>query len=247
MSKSYLCGFHAVDALVNTKPKRISQIWFDPERSDRRAEKLIESVRAKGIHMAYKTKKELDEMANGVRHQGVIAECRPISLRPENELEQFLDSITETPLLLVLDGVTDPHNFGASLRCADGAGVHAVIVPRDKSCGLTPVVHRVASGATQVLPIFEVKNLVRCLDNLKKNGFWVTGAAEQASTNLYQADFKGPTIVIVGAEGRGMRRLTEETCDRLVYIPMRGSVASLNVSVATGILLFEAQRQRSQI
>lgn len=247
MSKNYLCGFHAVDALVNSKPKRILQIWFDRERSDRRVGKLIESVNAKGIQIVYRTKKELDDLAKGVRHQGVIAECRPINMRSENELEQFLDTIVEAPLLLVLDDVTDPHNFGASLRCADGAGAHAVIVPRDKSCGLTPVVHRVASGAAQVVPIFEVKNLARCLDNLKKNGFWVTGAIEQAPTSLYQADFKGPTVIVLGAEGRGMRRLTKEFCDQLVYIPMRGSVASLNVSVATGILLYEVQRQRSQL
>ena len=234
-------------ALVETKPKRILHIWIDRERGDRRLRKFVESANAKGIQLTYKTKKQLDEFANGVRHQGVIAECRPISMKSENELEQFLDTIVEAPLLLVLDGVTDPHNFGASLRCADGAGVHAVIVPRDNSCGLTPIVHRVACGATQVVPIFGVKNLARCLDKLKKDGFWLTGASEQAPTNMFQADLKGPTVIILGAEGRGMRRLTEESCDKLVYIPMHGSVASLNVSVATGILLYEVLRQRSQL
>lgn len=246
MSGNYLCGFHAVKALLEAKPKRISQIWVDEKRSDQRVEKIVQSANSKGIRLGFKPKSELDEFVNDVRHQGVIAECRPISMRSQSELETFLDTLVDVPLLLVLDGVTDPHNFGACLRCADGAGVHAVIVPQDKSCGLTPVVHRAASGASQTLPIFQVKNLARCLGDLKKNGLWITGAVEQAPTNLYQADFNGPMVIVLGAEGRGMRRLTEQACDHLVHIPMRGTVESLNVSVASGILLFEVQRQRSK-
>ena len=178
------------------------------------------------------------------RHQGVVARCRAVTVWQEDDLDQLLDGLSVPPLLLVLDGVQDPHNLGACLRSADAAGVHAVIAPRDRAVGLTPVVRKVASGAAETVPFIQVTNLARTLRTLKDKGLWTVGADAEGDGDVFSADLRGPTVLVMGAEGQGMRRLTREHCDLLVRIPMQGTVESLNVSVATGICLFEAVRQR---
>jgi 23S rRNA (guanosine2251-2'-O)-methyltransferase len=185
----------------------------------------------------------MDEQVNGV-HQGVLAKVSPSQIWGEQMLDELLDRLEVPPLLLVLDGVTDPHNLGAVLRTADAAGVHAVIIPKDKSATLNATVRKVACGAAEVVPLVAVTNLARALEKLRQKGLWVVGTDGDAEQTLYQQDMTGPLIVVMGAEGTGMRRLTREHCDYLVKLPMQGSVSSLNVSVATGVCLFEAQRQR---
>ena len=174
----------------------------------------------------------------------MVAEYQRMQEYNENDLYDLLDQLEDTPFLLVLDGVTDPHNLGACLRTADAAGIQAVIAPKDNAAGLTPTARKVASGAAETVPFIPVTNLARTLDNLKERGIWLTGTSDKASQNLYQADLKGPMALVMGAEGAGIRRLTEERCDFLVSIPMQGQVSSLNVSVATGVCLYEALRQR---
>jgi 23S rRNA (guanosine2251-2'-O)-methyltransferase len=187
----------------------------------------------------------LDKLAEGGRHQGVVAEVLPRASDPETQLEEALESAAGAPLLLVLDGVQDPHNLGACLRSADAAGVAAVIVPRDRAAGMTPVVRKVAAGAAETVPLVAVVNLARTLRQLKERGIWLVGTDDTADKGLYEADLKGPLALVMGSEGEGLRRLTRECCDLLVSIPMAGAVESLNVSVATGVALFEAVRQRS--
>jgi 23S rRNA (guanosine2251-2'-O)-methyltransferase len=186
----------------------------------------------------------LDKLAEGGRHQGVLAEVVARSGDPETQLEEALEAASGPPLLLVLDGVQDPHNLGACLRSADAAGVAAVIVPRDRAAGLTPVVRKVAAGAAETVPLVSVVNLARTIRELKERGIWLTGTDDSADKSLYDVDLKGPLAIVMGSEGEGMRRLTRECCDQLVSIPMGGAVESLNVSVAAGVVLFEAVRQR---
>jgi 23S rRNA (guanosine2251-2'-O)-methyltransferase len=188
---------------------------------------------------------QLDRLAAGERHQGVVAELAPRAGDPETQLEEALEALGDAPpLLLVLDGVTDPHNLGACLRSADAAGVAAVIVPRDRAAGLTPVVRKVAAGAAETVPLVQVVNLARTLRQLQQRGVWLVGTADDAPRTLYDIDCTGPVALVLGSEGEGMRRLTREACDELVSIPMQGAVESLNVSVAAGVVLFEAVRQR---
>jgi len=187
----------------------------------------------------------MDKLASGERHQGVIAQLKKIDNLGEGALDSVLDNAGPNPLLLVLDGVTDPHNLGACLRSADAAGVHAVIVPRDRAAGLSPVVRKVAAGAAETVPLIQVTNLARTLRWLKERGFWLVGTDDEATQSIYTAKLTGPIAIVLGAEGAGMRRLTKEHCDLLVNIPMQGVVESLNVSVATGVTLFEAVRQRA--
>jgi len=185
-------------------------------------------------------------MAGGERHQGVVAECNvAASSQLALNIAELLSGIDGAPFLLVLDGVQDPHNLGACLRSADAAGVHAVIVPRDRAVGITPVVSKVACGAAEHVPLIQVTNLARALRQLQDEGVWLLGADERAETSLFDADLKGPLALVLGAEGQGLRRLTREQCDVLISVPMAGSVSSLNVSVATGVCLFEAVRQRA--
>jgi 23S rRNA (guanosine2251-2'-O)-methyltransferase len=190
--------------------------------------------------------RELDQLSGQERHQGAIARLKPAGIQGEGFLDELLDKVGPQPFVLVLDGVQDPHNLGACLRSADAAGVHAVVVPRDRAAGLSPTVRKVASGAAETIPLVQVVNLARTLRHLKDRGLWLVGAAGEADKDLYTADFKGPLALVMGSEGEGLRRLTREACDFLVRIPMRGTVESLNVSVATGVLLFEAVRQRSK-
>lgn len=236
-------GIHAVDALLKKDAELITQLLCAQGRDDKRLGKLVELATKKSVPFEYVPRKELDKLVRG-RHQGVVALVRPEQEKDEGDLETILQNLTEAPFLLVLDAVTDPHNLGACLRSADAAGVHAVIVPKDKSAPLNAVARNVASGAAEHVPLIRVTNLARAMKWLQDRGIWLTGAAGEAENSVYDADLKGPAAIVMGAEGAGLRRLTREHCDQLAKIPMAGSVSSLNVSVATGIFLFEAQRQR---
>ncbi len=238
-------GVHAVEALLRHHPKRVKQLWLAESRNDPRVKTLLELAGQVRVPVGQKDRRELDEWAEGV-HQGVVAEVSPSQVWGEAMLDELLERREGTPLLLVLDGVTDPHNLGACLRTADAAGALAVIVPKDKSATLNATVRKVACGAAEVIPLVAVTNLARTLEKLQQRGLWVVGTAGEAEQELYQQDLTGPIVLVMGAEGKGMRRLTRDLCDFLVRLPMAGSVSSLNVSVATGICLFEALRQRSR-
>ncbi|SDO96232.1 23S rRNA (guanosine(2251)-2'-O)-methyltransferase RlmB [Ectopseudomonas guguanensis] len=237
-------GVHAVEALLRHHPKRVKQLWLAESRHAPRIQPMLELAAQHRVPVGQKERQELDEWAEGV-HQGVVAEVSPSQVWGENMLDELLERSEGVPLLLVLDGVTDPHNLGACLRTADAAGALAVIVPKDKSATLNATVRKVACGAAEVIPLVAVTNLARTLEKLQKKGLWVVGTAGEAEQELYQLDMTGPTVLVMGAEGKGMRRLTREHCDYLVKLPMGGSVSSLNVSVATGVCLFEAVRQRN--
>ncbi|HET7203224.1 MAG TPA: 23S rRNA (guanosine(2251)-2'-O)-methyltransferase RlmB [Steroidobacteraceae bacterium] len=239
-------GIHAVRALITRHPHRVRQLWLGEAReAAARLQELRQLAQAAGVVVQAAGDGELDRLADGERHQGAVAEVIPRAGDPETQLEEALEALGDTPaLLLVLDGVTDPHNLGACMRSADAAGAAAVLVPRDRAAGLTPVVRKVAAGATESVPLIAVVNLARTLRELKERGLWLVGTSDEARRTLYDVDLTGPTVLVMGSEGEGMRRLTREACDELVSIPMAGAVESLNVSVATGVALFEAVRQR---
>lgn len=237
-------GIHAVKGLLDSDPQRFLEVFILKGREDRRLQPLISELEAMGVVIQLASRQWLDEKAAGAVHQGIIARVREGRKYQENDLPDLLASI-DTPFLLVLDGVTDPHNLGACLRSADAAGVHAVIVPRDRAAPLNATVKKVACGAAENIPLIRVTNLARTLRLLQQMNIWVVGTAGEADHTLYQSKMTGPIALVMGAEGEGMRRLTREHCDELVSIPMAGTVSSLNVSVATGICLFEAVRQRS--
>ncbi len=237
-------GIHAVQAALQRDALNIIEIMIESGRKDTRVQTLLDKVAAQHTEVRRVTGKELDALVPDARHQGVVARCRAVTVWQEDDLDQLLEGLSVPPLLLVLDGVQDPHNLGACLRSADAAGVHAVIAPRDRAVGLTPVVRKVASGAAETVPFIQVTNLARTLRMLKDKGLWTVGADAEGGGDIFSADLRGPMVLVMGAEGQGMRRLTKEHCDLLVRIPMQGTVESLNVSVATGICLFEAVRQR---
>jgi 23S rRNA (guanosine2251-2'-O)-methyltransferase len=243
-NKQFIFGLHSVEAILQKQPERIMRLCVQQERADRKMESLLQLAKIQGVHIDYASKQELDRLTSDANHQGVVAFCTKTHVYTEADLKQLLNNLDEPPFILVLDGVQDPHNLGACFRSADAAGVHAIIAPKDKSVGLTPVVSKVASGAAETVPFVQVTNLARTMELLKEQGIWIYGAAAEAEQTLYQADLTGPAAIVLGAEGAGLRRLTRESCDVLVKIPMHGSVSSLNVSVATGIFLFEAVRQR---
>ena len=236
-------GLHAVEALLRHHPKRVKQVWLAEGRGDPRARAVVELAERARVRLGQCERREMDAWVEGV-HQGVVAEVSPSQVWGEAMLEELLDRAEGPPLLLVLDGVTDPHNLGACLRTADAAGALAVIVPKDKAATLNATVRKVACGAAEVIPLVAVTNLARALEKLQQRGLWVVGTAGEAEQVIYDQDLTGPTVLVMGAEGKGMRRLTREHCDYLVRLPMAGSVSSLNVSVATGVCLFEALRQR---
>ncbi len=238
-------GLHAVEALLRHHPKRVKQVWLAEGRGDPRVQVLIELAAQARVSVGQCERREMDAWVEGV-HQGVVADVSPSQVWGEAILDELLDRAEGPPLLLVLDGVTDPHNLGACLRTADAAGALAVIVPKDKSATLNATVRKVACGAAEVIPLVAVTNLARTLEKLQQKGLWVVGTAGEAEQSLYAQDLTGPIVLVMGAEGRGMRRLTREHCDYLVRLPMAGSVSSLNVSVATGVCLFEALRQRGR-
>ncbi|MGE5624787.1 MAG: 23S rRNA (guanosine(2251)-2'-O)-methyltransferase RlmB [Bacillota bacterium] len=241
--KELTYGLHAVTALLEEGGK-VHALWIQDSRHDERLNRVAELAQKAGVRVQRVARAELDRMTQDARHQGVVAEAEGAELRDEGGLFPLLDRLNEPPFLLVLDGVQDPHNLGACLRSANAAGVHAVIAPKDRSAGLTAVARKVASGAAEVTPFFQVTNLARTLRDLKERNIWLVGLAGEADQGLYELDLKGPLAIVMGAEGEGMRRLTKEHCDFLAKIPMAGQVESLNVSVATGVSLFEALRQR---
>jgi 23S rRNA (guanosine2251-2'-O)-methyltransferase len=236
-------GIHAVESVLKHAPERVLELWLMSGRQDERVLPLLEIAQSWGVKPQQASRKTLDDKAESAQHQGIIIRVRPAKVLTENDLEALLDN-TETPFLLILDGVTDPHNLGACLRNADAAGVHGVIVPKDNSAGLTPTVSKVACGAAETVPLFQVTNLARTMKRIQERGVWIAGTAGESDSTLYEANLKGPLAIAMGAEGKGLRRLSREGCDTLISIPMAGSVSSLNVSVATGICLFEAVRQR---
>jgi 23S rRNA (guanosine2251-2'-O)-methyltransferase len=236
-------GFHAVTARLRQRADSIHEIYVQSERRDQRARDLLKQAEQQGVRVIMVDAKRLDGLAGGNRHQGVAA--RVDASQRVQHLEDVLDTLEEAPLLLVLDGVTDPHNLGACLRSADAFGVHAVIAPKDRAVGINATVEKVACGAAETVPYITVTNISRTLKELQERGVWVVGAAGEATTSLNEFRHTGPLAWVLGAEGEGLRRLTRETCDELVKIPMLGSVESLNVSVSTGICLFEARRQRA--
>jgi 23S rRNA (guanosine2251-2'-O)-methyltransferase len=242
-SPKVLFGFHAVGVRLKTAPRSIIEIYADPTRKDARMRQFLERAHEAGARVIDADGMRLAKLAGSHGHQGVAARVEVLPM--SNSLDDLLDRIEEPPLLLVLDGVTDPHNLGACLRVADGAGAHAVIAPKDHAAGINATVAKVASGAAETVPYFMVTNLARTMSELKERSIWCIGAADDAPKALYQADFKGPVALVLGAEGAGMRQLTRKTCDELVAIPMRGAVESLNVSVASGVCLYEALRQRT--
>ena len=237
-----LFGFHAVGVRLKVAPESVIEVYFEATRRDARMRQFIERAREAGVRLIEADGLRLSKLAGSHGHQGVAALVKP--MEAAHSLDDLLDSLSQPPLLLVLDGVTDPHNLGACLRVADGAGAHAVIAPKDHAAGLNATVAKVASGAAETVPYFMVTNLARTLGELKERHIWVIGTAGEAEKSIYQVDMKGPTALVLGAEGPGLRQLTRKTCDALVHIPMKGAVESLNVSVASGVCLYEALRQR---
>lgn len=236
-------GLHALEALVKREPERLIELFVLKGRDDEKLHFIVNQARRFGVSVQFCQRKTLDDKVNGAQHQGVVAKVKPAKVLDEHDLSALLEQ-NDQPLLLVLDGVTDPHNLGACLRTADAAGVDALIVPKDKSATITGTVSKVACGAAEVLPLIQVTNLARTLKSLQQAGVWVVGTAGETEQNLYDTKLTGPLALVMGAEGKGMRRLTRENCDELVKLPMAGSVSSLNVSVATGVCLYEIVRQR---
>ena len=239
-----LFGFHAVSVRLKTHPKSVIEVYVDPSRRDARMRQFVEKAKEAGVRIIEADGLRLTKLSSSHGHQGVVALAEVINT--QNSLDELLESLdpSTAPLLLVLDGVTDPHNLGACLRVADGAGAHAVIAPKDHAVGINATVSKVASGAAETVPYFMVTNLARTIGELKERQIWIVGASDEATNTLYQSDLKGPLALVLGAEGSGLRQLTKKSCDALVQIPMLGAVESLNVSVASGICLYECVRQR---
>jgi 23S rRNA (guanosine2251-2'-O)-methyltransferase len=239
-----LFGFHAVGVRLKTAPASVIEIYYEPTRRDARMRQFLERVKEAGVRLIEADALRIAKLVGSHGHQGVAARVNEIKM--VHSLDDLLDTLEskDAPLILVLDGVTDPHNLGACLRVADGAGAHAVIAPKDHAVGVNATVAKVASGAAETVPYFMVTNLARTLNELKERNIWIIGTSDDAPKTLFNVDLKGPTALVLGAEGDGMRQLTRKTCDELVNIPMQGAVESLNVSVASGVCLYEARRQR---
>ena len=247
--KTLITGIHAVESALKNDADNITQVWIAENKRNQRVKELIHHAQKRGLISHRTDMQMLDKLAKTRQHQGVVAEYETPASLTEDDLLDLLASLNNTdstPLILVLDGVTDPHNLGACLRTAEGAGVQAVIAPKDNAVGLTPAARKVASGAADTVPFIQVTNLARTMEKLKKLGIWFIGTSDKAQGDLYTQDFKTPTAIVMGAEGKGLRRLTEEHCDILISIPMAGQVSSLNVSVATGVCLYEVVRQRQK-
>jgi 23S rRNA (guanosine2251-2'-O)-methyltransferase len=243
MSESrVIYGFHAVTSRLRSAPDGVREVFFDAGRKDHRGAELLKLAETRGVRVMTVDTRRLDGMTGNARHQGVAASVGAVKLA--THIDDVLDALTEPALLLILDGITDPHNLGACLRVADAMGVHAVIAPKDRAVGLNATVSKVASGAAETIPYIPVTNLARTMRELKERDIWITGTDDEATSDLYTANLGGARALVFGAEGEGMRRLTRENCDELVRIPMRGSVESLNVSVSAGICLAETRRQR---
>lgn len=237
-----LYGFHAVTARLRHDAASVVEVYYDQDRGDRRMKEFLATAKEQGVRLIAVKGVRLDGMASNLKHQGVVALAPDVPLA--QSLTELLDVVQGPALLLVLDGVTDPHNLGACMRVADAAGAHAVIAPRDRAVGLNATAAKVASGAAETMPYITVTNLSRALRELKEAGVWIIGTSGEAATSVYKTRLDGPVAIVMGAEGEGMRRLTTDLCDEIMHIPMLGSVESLNVSVASGVCLFEAVRQR---
>ncbi|HEV8312070.1 MAG TPA: 23S rRNA (guanosine(2251)-2'-O)-methyltransferase RlmB [Burkholderiaceae bacterium] len=237
-----LFGFHAVTVRLKTAPQSIVEIHVDATRRDQRMRQFVERAQEAGARLIDSDDERLQKMCGTHRHQGVVARVSAVAL--SHSLDDVLDAAQGQPLVLVLDGITDPHNLGACLRVADGAGAHAVVAPKDHAVGVNATVAKVASGAAETVPYLMVTNLARTLNELKERNIWVVGTSDSATKSLYDIDLTRPLALVLGAEGHGMRQLTAKTCDELVRLPMKGAVESLNVSVAAGVCLYEALRQR---
>jgi 23S rRNA (guanosine2251-2'-O)-methyltransferase len=244
MKSSKLFGLHSVQAALDYSPKKIHKAWVDSGRQDKRLEQAVDDLLALGIEPEKVDRKKLDRLADNNNHQGIVIEVEMPGELSESDLKTAVENLPETALFLVLDNVQDPHNLGACLRTADATGVHGIIITKDNATGITPTVCKVASGAAETVPVYQVTNLSRTLRWLKGEGLWIIGAAGETAQAVYKIDFTVPMALVVGAEGKGLRRLTREQCDVLVSVPMLGQVESLNLSVATGVLLYEAVRQR---
>jgi 23S rRNA (guanosine2251-2'-O)-methyltransferase len=243
--RNFVYGLHAINAVLARAPERLLELWIAQPRDDGRTRELRERAQAAGVRVQSVSGEALAKLVGEVAHQGAVAAVRPLKAWDEHDLIESLGQLAgEEPLLLILDGVTDPHNLGACLRTADAVGAHAVLIPKDRAATVDGVVRKVAAGAAEFVPVASVTNLARAMDMLKERGIWIVGTDGEALQTLYSADLKRPLALVLGAEGGGMRRLTRERCDFLVRIPMAGQVESLNVSVAAGVALFEARRQR---
>lgn len=246
MTDQYIYGMHAVTALLQNPHRQVRQLIVANDRQDQRMSKLLELAAKKSVAVESMGMQKINQRFPDATHQGVVALATALPEFNESHLLELLAACTQPALILILDGVTDPHNLGACLRSADAAGVDFVIIPKDKNASITPVVSKVACGAAESIPLVRVTNLVRAMEIIKQEGVWIYGAAGEAANSLYKIDYRASVAIVMGAEGEGMRRLTREHCDDLFALPMLGSVESLNVSVATGVSLYEVVRQRSQ-
>ncbi|NOV30103.1 23S rRNA (guanosine(2251)-2'-O)-methyltransferase RlmB [Methylomonas sp. ZR1] len=244
MNLTQLFGIHAVQAALDYSPQKIRRAWVDSQRQDVRLKQVIDDLVKLGINPEKTERKKLEKMADGKNHQGIVVSVELPAMRSEDQLKQDVEALTQTPFYLVLDQVQDPHNLGACLRTADAVGAHGVIVTKDNAAGITPTVCKVASGAAETVPVYQVTNLARVLRWLKEQNIWIMGAAGEAEQTVFQMELDMPLAVVMGTEGTGMRHLTRQHCDFLVKIPMAGQVESLNVSVAAGVLLYEVFRQK---
>ena len=246
MSESWIVGINPVEGALSNDAERVRELLVEQGQRNARVQELATRAKALNIPVHHRPREQLDKLAGEARHQGVVALYEAPPMAGENDLPELLEAAGQDALVLVLDGITDPHNLGACLRSAAAARVTAVIVPKDRAVGLTPVVRRASAGGADRVPLIAATNLARVLRTLKDAGVWITGLAGDTDTSLYSIDMRGPVALVLGSEGEGMRRLTRETCDFVAKIPMPGAMESLNVSVATGIVLFEALRQRSE-
>jgi 23S rRNA (guanosine2251-2'-O)-methyltransferase len=246
MSEYFVFGIHAVTALLANPHRSIHKLILNQDRDDKRMHHLIESAQEKQIAIEWLSAQKMNQRFADLNHQGVVASASALPEYTDAHLAALLESCKSPALILILDGVTDPHNLGACLRSADATGVDFVIIPKDKNASITPTVSKVACGAAESVPLVRVTNLVRAMEQLKQQGIWIYGAAGEASHSLYQTDCSGSVALVMGAEGDGLRRLTREHCDGLFSLPMQGIVDSLNVSVATGVSLYEVLRQRQK-
>jgi len=244
MSATQLFGIHAVQAALEYSPQKIRRAWVDSQRQDARLKPVLDELMALGVQPEKTERKKLDRMADGKNHQGIVVAVELPAMHNEDQLKRAVEALQEPAFYLVLDQVQDPHNLGACLRTADAVGAHGIIVTKDNAAGITPTVCKVASGAAETVPVYQVTNLARVLRWLKEQDIWIMGAAGEAEQTVYEMNLDMPLAVVMGAEGSGMRHLTRQHCDFLVKIPMAGQVESLNVSVAAGVLLYEVFRQK---
>ena len=246
-NQHYIYGLHAVQAVLQREPEMVSKVWLENSRRDDKAKTILQLAHDANVKPERVKRDVLNKLVGeNANHQGVVALSKDTPAGNEKNLKQLIEDLTVPAFLLILDGVQDPHNLGACLRTADAAGVHAVIAPKDKASGLTSVVRKVACGAAETVPFIQVTNLARTMRELQQAGVWMIGTSLETEQDIYQADLTGPLALVLGAEGKGLRRLTAENCDSLVKLPMLGTVQSLNVSVSAGVCLYEAVRQRTK-